>query len=91
MNRKYPFYGKYKLAPDSVMRVRPHMLSFYTLLEQLSKSLVEALTAVQEPRVWQQRDRTGHSWWHVYDPVTKRSARFATETEVLIWLEQVLY
>ncbi|BAU15407.1 hypothetical protein LEP3755_59650 [Leptolyngbya sp. NIES-3755] len=44
-----------------------------------------------EPRVWQRRDRSGQTYWQVYDPETNRSARLSSEQEVRQWLEQRYY
>ncbi|GAB4145022.1 MAG: hypothetical protein Fur0046_22540 [Cyanobacteria bacterium J069] len=41
-----------------------------------------------EPRVWQTSDRAGRTTWHAYDPISNTSARFASESEVRIWLEE---
>ena len=43
------------------------------------------------PQVWQSIDRDGHTWWHVYDPITGRTADLESEEEVGIWLEQRPY
>lgn len=44
-----------------------------------------------EPQVWQQRDRSGQTYWQVYDPETSRSASLSSEQEVRQWLEQRYY
>lgn len=44
-----------------------------------------------EPKIWQKCDRRGNSYWLVRDPVTGRSAHFASEQEVRVWLEKRYY
>jgi hypothetical protein len=44
-----------------------------------------------EPQVWQSFDRDGHTWWHVYDPITGRTANLDSEEEVCMWLEERPY
>lgn len=47
--------------------------------------------ASTELRIWQKRDRLGQIHWHVYDPITDRSARFSCEQEVRRWIERQFY
>ncbi|HEY9642549.1 MAG TPA: hypothetical protein V6C57_18835 [Coleofasciculaceae cyanobacterium] len=44
-----------------------------------------------DPRVCQERDRYGRSYWHVFDPITNQDQFFDTEDEVCVWLEQRYY
>ncbi len=47
-----------------------------------------AMTPAYEPKVWQSKDWFGHTWWNVYLPRTGQMARFSSEEEVRIWLEE---
>jgi hypothetical protein len=47
-------------------------------------------TALKEPEIWQTLGRDGTLWWHVYDPMTGRTADLESEEEVRIWLEERL-
>lgn len=44
-----------------------------------------------EPQIWQRSDRAGYTWWHVYDPITGRTAQLESEEAVQIWLEERFY
>ncbi|MBW4473630.1 MAG: hypothetical protein KME45_25125 [Stenomitos rutilans HA7619-LM2] len=44
-----------------------------------------------EPEIQQTLDRTGQTWWKVYDPLTGQTAYLESEAEVHIWLEERLY
>lgn len=44
-----------------------------------------------EPEIRQTLDRTGQTWWKVYDPLTGHTAYLESEAEVQIWLEERLY
>ena len=44
-----------------------------------------------EPCVKQNRDRFGNLSWRIYDRRTNRSYTFASEREVIAWLEQHYY
>ncbi|MBD2459507.1 hypothetical protein H6G89_00480 [Oscillatoria sp. FACHB-1407] len=53
--------------------------------------MTKLLTCSSEPHVWQERDRHGNLTWRIYEPSTNRSATFASEEEVRIWLEKRYY
>ncbi|QKD81088.1 hypothetical protein HPC62_01880 [Thermoleptolyngbya sichuanensis A183] len=60
-------------------------------MQALSKRIEAVLNrfgSEPEPRVWQTGDRAGNIVWHVYDPTSNRSATFASEAEVRVWLEE---
>ena len=56
-------------------------------LTKLGRWLVEWFTIDSGPRIWQTTDRHGQVCYRVYDPQTRRSLQFQSETEVLIWLD----
>ncbi|WP_080807349.1 hypothetical protein [Halomicronema hongdechloris] len=53
--------------------------------------LLKGLTAGDQPRIHYRQHGSGSGYWQVYDPVSQRHHRFATEQEVLSWLEQRYY
>jgi predicted DNA-binding transcriptional regulator AlpA len=44
-----------------------------------------------EPKVSEKRNRNGHPYYQVYDPVSNASATFSSEAEIRAWLEQRYY
>jgi len=62
--------------------------SVQAALSMLAQTMVAALAKNSEPRIWQSRDRNGSVAWHLYDPLTNQHARFYSEQEIRIWLEQ---
>lgn len=50
--------------------------------------LVDRFSFSSELQVRQQHDRAGNLWWHMYDPITKRSAQCSSESEARVWIEQ---
>jgi hypothetical protein len=65
--------------------------SMLTVIENLRQNAIAALLAAltEEPelKIWQKPDRYGHIHWHVYDPCTGKSVSFASELEILSWIE----
>ncbi|MGF1589024.1 MAG: hypothetical protein ACFCU7_07240 [Pleurocapsa sp.] len=44
-----------------------------------------------EPRVRQKGDRSGNSYWQIYDPVTGSNCSLSSEQEVRTWLDTRYY
>ncbi|MBD3881875.1 hypothetical protein IFO70_08925 [Phormidium tenue FACHB-886] len=63
----------------------------FAWLNQFCRSLMQPSMTKLEPRVWQQRDRQGKLWWHLYDPGTCQAVRLESEEAARIWLEQRYY
>jgi hypothetical protein len=63
--------------------------SIMALIENLWQNAIAALTEEQELKIWQKRDRNGHIHWHAYDPCIGKSVSFASELEMIIWIEQL--
>jgi hypothetical protein len=59
------------------------MLAF---IEKLWKAIA-ILTKEPQLKVWQTQDRDGHTHWHVYDPKTRESVSFVSETALYDWLQ----
>lgn len=66
-------------------------LAFVLKISKLLQQIVVALIKSPEPRIGTVKDSFGKTVWCVYDPITGQSARFASETEVRIWLEERYY
>lgn len=64
--------------------------SFITSIQSLIKFL-DSTSNHQEPKIAQRCDRQGHTYWQIYDPVTRQYTSFASEKEVRIWLEKRYY
>jgi predicted DNA-binding transcriptional regulator AlpA len=41
-----------------------------------------------EPKVSKRRNRKGHLYYQVYDPISNTAAAFGSEAEIRAWLEQ---
>lgn len=41
-----------------------------------------------DPKVFERHDRQGNLYYQVYDPLTRQSASFGSESEIRYWLEQ---
>jgi hypothetical protein len=63
--------------------------SILTLIENLWQKAIAALTKEPELKIWQEQDRDGHIHWHAYDPLTNKSVSFASELEMLSWMENL--
>ncbi len=63
--------------------------SILTLIGNLWQNAIAYLTKEPELRIWQKQDRSGRIHWHIYDPLTNKSVSFATEMEMLSWIENL--
>jgi hypothetical protein len=52
------------------------------------KAMATWMTQKSEPKVYERCDRLGNLYYQVYDPVSGISAKFSSDTEIRIWLEQ---
>jgi hypothetical protein len=62
----------------------------YSILSQLGnfcKIAITILTQEPEVEIRQKQDRNGHIRWSVYDPQMGKSISFASELEMLSWLD----
>lgn len=62
-----------------------------TLTNKICKRFVTLINHASELRVWQSRDRAGHSWWNAYDPTTGKSISLDSEAEMRMWIEERYY
>jgi len=65
-----------------------HSPKFSFLFKQTIAFFLEHLSPNNDPVIWQKVDRNGYSHWIIYDPRTRHSARFDSETDVRAWLEK---
>jgi hypothetical protein len=63
--------------------------SILTLIKKLCQNAISAITTEPELRIWQKQDRHGGTHWYAYDPLTNKSISFASELEMLRWLEDL--
>lgn len=70
----------------SVIAVTQCRLSW---LSRVWNSLADALNRKFQPRISYKYARSGHCYWHAYDPRTGQSASLGSEADVLWWLEQL--
>lgn len=61
--------------------------SILILIKKLLQDVIAVITTEPELRIWQKQDRNGYIYWYVYDPLTSKSISFASELEMLRWLE----
>jgi hypothetical protein len=63
--------------------------SILTLIKKFWQNAISAITTEPELRIWQKQDRYGCIHWYAYDPLTSKSVSFASELEMLCWLENL--
>jgi hypothetical protein len=57
-------------------------------MNRFSKFFITAVSALQEPRLWQAHNERGQTQWHVYDPHVKEHRHLDSEEAVRVWFEQ---
>jgi tRNA/tmRNA/rRNA uracil-C5-methylase (TrmA/RlmC/RlmD family) len=60
-----------------------------TLVKELWQKAIASLPEESELKIWQKKDRHGHLHWHVFDPARGKSVSFASELEMLSWIENL--
>jgi hypothetical protein len=58
------------------------------VLGKIKTAIANQVQNGSEPRVWVRQDRQGNVYYQVYDPLSRRSATFSSESEIRYWLEQ---
>ncbi|MGB3788395.1 MAG: hypothetical protein WA949_10315 [Phormidesmis sp.] len=61
--------------------------SLKTVLQQMSRDLIDFLTGQSAMSIRAQQQPTGELNWIVYDPSTSTRSTFLSESEMRIWLE----
>ncbi len=90
MKTKSVIYRVFKLVANPALKLRIDGQNLTSWLAHFC-SLVKTLSQERELKAWQKTDRRGNTYWNVYNPVTDKTAQFASEAEVRIWLEQQYY
>lgn len=96
MKASWKRYKELELIPDamweSVLKeAKLNRLKSFSWLNKFWDFVVNITTKSNEPHIQEKRDRSGYTWWEIYDPLTGRSSCFSTRAEVLAWLEQRYY
>lgn len=55
--------------------------------DRLCQAFVRSVRTTQEPQITWMRDRQGHSYFKIYDPLTEKHHYADSEQEVRIWLD----
>lgn len=61
---------------------------FATFINKICEGFVTLINHANELKVWQSRDRKGHTWWNAYDPATGKSISLDSESEMRMWIEE---
>lgn len=64
---------------------------FVTFINKICQGFVTLINHASELKVWQSRDRKGHTWWNAYDPTTGNSISLDSEAEMRMWIEERYY
>lgn len=90
MRTHYHLNREYEIIPEFSPRAQAKHIQL-AWVERFYKALVHYLIDRGEPRIWQESDSTGKTWWRAYDPTSQQSLVCASEDEVRLWLEQLPY
>jgi hypothetical protein len=63
----------------------------FVKFDRLWQAFVRSVRTTQEPQIIWRRDRRGHSYFKIYDPLTGQHHYAASEQEVRIWLDRSRY
>lgn len=62
-----------------------------TLLKRVQawwQRLKNDIAQASQLQVTQEKDETGYTWWHAYDPNSGREVYTDSESELVMWIEQ---
>jgi hypothetical protein len=90
MESKRMIYEELELISVSKPEIRPKW-TINLSWSKLWNFLMTALAQKHELKVTQKKDASGNKWWRVDDPITHQKSEFASETEVMLWLEKRFY
>jgi hypothetical protein len=62
---------------------------FERLFTHVIEAFIEDLTQQSALKLWQKVDRKGHTHWYARDPDTGKTLSFASEPEMLRWIEHL--
>ncbi len=84
------FYVQLPLSNEKTKN-RKIRLVIISAFKKVLQRLIESLIGSNDLRIWQSCDRSGTTWWHVYDPITGKHSSVASEEELRIWIEKRYY
>jgi predicted 3-demethylubiquinone-9 3-methyltransferase (glyoxalase superfamily) len=61
---------------------------FIKQFDRLWQTLFRSIKTTKEPQVTWVRDRQGHSYFKIYNPLTQKQHYADSEQEVRVWLER---
>jgi hypothetical protein len=59
------------------------------IFDHVIETFIEDLTQQSALKLWQKVDRQGHTLWYARDPDTGKTLSFASEPEMLRWIEHL--
>jgi hypothetical protein len=77
------------LPTEQGNRSNSKVRSILTLIGKLWQNAIAAPALEPEVKIWQKQDRHGRIHWYAYDSLTNKSISFASELEMLSWLEDL--
>ncbi len=83
------FYVQLPLSDEK--KNRKIRLVISSAFKKALQGLLESLIGSNDLQIWQSCDRSGTTWWHVYDPITGKHSSVASEEELRIWIEKRYY
>ncbi|MEO1208079.1 MAG: hypothetical protein AAFX78_00920 [Cyanobacteria bacterium J06638_20] len=93
--KSYDLYAELELITPEAKREAQQALraakSPLKKIWQFAQGLQTHLTNASEPRITQQWDSQGNSYYEVYDPISRQRLHCNSELEVRAWLEQRYY
>jgi YD repeat-containing protein len=88
MNQQSTSDQPFEQHQPSLQTNRKILSNLITWLSKIGNLFVSSLEKSEEIRIRQRVDRNGQVWWYAYNPRTKRSGVFDSESEVRAWLER---
>jgi hypothetical protein len=86
-------YAIESLRANRVIGIKAITKSILTRIEQIFDHVIEAfiedLTQQSALKLWQKVDRQGTTHWYARDPDTGKTISFASEPEMLRWIEHL--
>lgn len=78
-------------TPKSLIFRRPKSPGFLSIFKKIWQWLSEPAAENPKFEIRQVKDKSGSVTWDVYEPATGYWARFSSEEEVRIWIEEWYY
>ncbi len=85
---RYPNLKNFHFAHQNSAQTKSFSQNIRLIGDRLWQKFAAFFSNESELKVQPTRDAEGEMWWHVYDPATNRSAIFASEAEIRIWLDE---